>query len=445
MKTAQQSVGKRLIIQHGERITRHELTGRAVVIGRDPSCDLFFADQKLSRRHARIESGTEGVKLIDLSSRNGSWVNEQRVDEHVLQQDDKVRLGRLQITVEEDLQPATPSPAGDATVVLASTAVEEDAGKTVRMDLGASATDRTGEVAPHDDTVLFNEAPRPDRDRTVILSEAPAPSEDAGTVIFQLPTEGGTDTTTPAVATPAPTEPALRREKHFGSAGDDLPPTGVGVTAEPVAEAPSARVVHRVGLKPLLVTVVLSFVAYLLVAVPLVLTTRGSLREESLARGRALVDLLAVQNEAALAAGNLQELSADSVRNEPGVEDAVILDVEGRVLAPGGRSGQSHEAIETAPKEVLESGGLYLARGGAGDYDLVRPLIHRGERVGFAVLRYSVARVAERKSVPVLLFLGFLLIAGGAWGAYFLSKKQALERVATETTLAENPDPTTTI
>jgi hypothetical protein len=190
--------------------------------------------------------------------------------------------------------------------------------------------------------------------------------------------------------------------------------------------------------------VVLSFVAYLLVAVPLVLTTRGSLREESLARGRALVDLLAVQNGAALAAGNLQELSADTVRNEPGVEDAAILDVEGRVLAPSGRSGQSHQAIETAPKEVLERGGFYLARGGAGDYDLVRPLIHRGERVGFAVLRYSGARVAERKSVPVLLFLGFLLIAGGAWGAYFLSKKQALERVATETTLAENPGPTLT-
>jgi hypothetical protein len=291
--------------------------------------------------------------------------------------------------------------------------------------------------------VLFNEAPSPDRDRTVVLSDAPKPSEDGGTVVFQPPSEDVTATTTPAVATPVPTEPALGREEHVGSEREDLPPTAVGVTAEPAAEAPSAPAVYRVSLKPLFVTVVLSFVAYLAVAVPLVLTTRGSLREESLARGRTIVHLLAVQNGAALAAGNLQELSIDSVVNEPGVEDVLILDVEGRVLAPGGRSGQSHEAIENAPQEVLERDELYWARSGGGDYDLVRPLTYRGERVGFAVLRYSGARVAERKSVPVLLFLGFLLIAGGAWGAYFLSKKQALERVATETTLTENPDPTT--
>ena len=71
-------MGMRLIIRHGKRVTRHEITDRAIVIGRDPSCDLFFADQKLSRRHARIEQTAEGVKLKDLGSRNGCWVNDTK-------------------------------------------------------------------------------------------------------------------------------------------------------------------------------------------------------------------------------------------------------------------------------------------------------------------------------------------------------------------------------
>jgi hypothetical protein len=177
-------------------------------------------------------------------------------------------------------------------------------------------------------------------------------------------------------------------------------------------------------------------VAYLVVAVPLVLTIRASLRQESFARGRTIVDLLVMQSGEALATSNLQDLSVESVKNQPGVADVVILDGEGRVLVPGDRSGQSHEAIENAPGEALETGGLYRARTAAGDYDLVRPVFYQGKRVGFVVLRYTGVREAERKSVPVLLFLGFLLIAGGAWGAYFLSKKQALQRIATETTLS---------
>jgi hypothetical protein len=428
--------GKRLIIQHGERIIRHELTGRPLIIGREPSCDLFFADQKLSRRHARIESGDEGVKLVDLGSRNGCWVNEQRVDEHVLRQDDKVRLGRLQITLEEDLPLAASPPAGgDATVVLPGTAVAVDEGGTVRMDLGAPATDRSERAAPPEDTVLFNKAQSADGDRTVVLPDAPSQGEEAGTVVFQSPVEDEA-TTSPAITTPPPTEGVLGSEQHVDTVKEELPPTAVAVARKPAAETHSGEAVARVGPTPLFVTVVLSFVAYLVVAVPLVLTLRGSLRQESLARGQTIVDLLAVQNGAALATDSLEELSVDSVGNQPGVEEAVILDVEGRVLIPSDRAGQAHQAFENVPEDAIERGGLYRTQAVAGDYDLVQPVIYQGERVGFVALRYSGVRVAERKSVPVLLFLGLLLIVGGAWGAYILTKKQALQRISTETTLS---------
>ncbi len=43
---------EKLIIRHGDRVTEHEIGEHPLIIGRDPQCDLFFADKKLSRRHA---------------------------------------------------------------------------------------------------------------------------------------------------------------------------------------------------------------------------------------------------------------------------------------------------------------------------------------------------------------------------------------------------------
>jgi uncharacterized protein YqeY len=72
-------MGRRLVVQHGERVNRHEISDKAILVGCDPGCDLFFADLKLSHRHARIEPGSQGLALVDLESRNGSWVNEERI------------------------------------------------------------------------------------------------------------------------------------------------------------------------------------------------------------------------------------------------------------------------------------------------------------------------------------------------------------------------------
>jgi pSer/pThr/pTyr-binding forkhead associated (FHA) protein len=438
-------VGKRLIIQHGERITRHELTERALVIGRDPSCDLFFADQKLSRRHARVEPGARGVRLTDLGSRNGSWVNDQRVDEWLLQPDDKIRLGRLQITIEEDLPIDTTSAAGgDATVLLSEGGIAEEAGKTVRLDLGEQLPERSSGIVPPDDTVLFKETPKPDRDRTVVLSGASPPGEDSGTVIFQSPSGARPDTTTRAAPTLEPTQPAIEREESGGRLAEDLAPEAVGVVVEPGADIPTDEVARRVDLSPLVVMAVFSIAAYLFVACPLIFTTRTSLRQESLARGRVLLDLLAAQNEAALATGDQRALSVDSVLEESGVEDAFILDVDGRVLAPGSRSGESFGAIEGVSKKVGEIDRFVMGRTSAGDINLVRPIFPRGNKVGLAVVRYSGARIAEGKAVPVLVLLGLVLIALGVGSSYFLFKKTAAVGITTETTLAEGPEPIVT-
>lgn len=69
------------------------------VIGRDPRrVVLPIEDTRLSRCHAAIKYVEhQGFYLVDLDSRNGSYVNGERVRERLLQDGDRIRLGSLTV------------------------------------------------------------------------------------------------------------------------------------------------------------------------------------------------------------------------------------------------------------------------------------------------------------------------------------------------------------
>lgn len=67
--------------------------GEFVTIGRDPSNQIILEDDSVSGRHARIERKNEGFLIRDLRSRNGTFVNEVRVYEAMLNDGDRIRLG----------------------------------------------------------------------------------------------------------------------------------------------------------------------------------------------------------------------------------------------------------------------------------------------------------------------------------------------------------------
>src|SRR5437899_981069 len=68
-------------------------TNAALVIGRTDEADLAIADQKLSRRHACITTTAEGVAIEDLGSRNGTFVNSQRIQKARLKPGDRILIG----------------------------------------------------------------------------------------------------------------------------------------------------------------------------------------------------------------------------------------------------------------------------------------------------------------------------------------------------------------
>ncbi len=187
-------MGKRLIITNGDWTTSHEIGESAIVIGRDPSCDLFFVNQKLSRRHARVEPGPDGARLVDLGSRNGMWVNEERVGERWPQRGDAIRLGGLRIGFEEDGPPSEPpaiiAPVSEeATMILPAHETE----RTVALRFGEPAPDPASGPGV-DQTVMLAkkspelaELPEPpeldDGSETVLLAKGPAESEGTSATI----------------------------------------------------------------------------------------------------------------------------------------------------------------------------------------------------------------------------------------------------------------------
>ncbi|HEX8951302.1 MAG TPA: FHA domain-containing protein [Polyangia bacterium] len=71
-----------------------QLKGRAVV-GTAADCDAVMKDPSISGRHAEFMSTSQGFRVNDLGSTNGTYVNDKRVTNSDLIDNDTVRLGRV--------------------------------------------------------------------------------------------------------------------------------------------------------------------------------------------------------------------------------------------------------------------------------------------------------------------------------------------------------------
>jgi DNA-binding winged helix-turn-helix (wHTH) protein len=69
------------------------------VLGRHESCDVRLAASGVSRRHARIYVSETDEVLADLGSKNGTWLNAQRIEQpSPLQDGDQIKIGIVVLT-----------------------------------------------------------------------------------------------------------------------------------------------------------------------------------------------------------------------------------------------------------------------------------------------------------------------------------------------------------
>jgi hypothetical protein len=106
LANAQRVTVSRLVLVADGKETSFPLTGDTYTLGRHKNNDITVADPKVSSFHARIDRGSEGYMLVDLKSRNGTYLNGKRIESGRLKTGDEVRLGAARLLYKVDYSSA---------------------------------------------------------------------------------------------------------------------------------------------------------------------------------------------------------------------------------------------------------------------------------------------------------------------------------------------------
>ncbi|MBI3891221.1 MAG: FHA domain-containing protein [Candidatus Wallbacteria bacterium] len=87
------SVIKLIVVNRDSEATEFRIKDRITTIGRSSDNHLVLPGSHVSRNHATIERTVKGFILTDLSSKNGTFVNNKTVKSTVLSVGDKVKIG----------------------------------------------------------------------------------------------------------------------------------------------------------------------------------------------------------------------------------------------------------------------------------------------------------------------------------------------------------------
>lgn len=81
------------------------LINDSTILGRAENCDLRIPLLSVSRQHCELVKNGQTLTARDLASSNGTYVNNQRVNEAKLQAGDRLVVGPIVFTVQIDGQP----------------------------------------------------------------------------------------------------------------------------------------------------------------------------------------------------------------------------------------------------------------------------------------------------------------------------------------------------
>jgi len=95
-----------LVVSRGpDAGSRFPLHQAVMTAGRDPRSNIFLDEVTVSRYHAefRLEQGK--LRVVDMGSLNGTYVNGQLIDAAVLTNGDEIQMGKFRLVIL--IRPAT--------------------------------------------------------------------------------------------------------------------------------------------------------------------------------------------------------------------------------------------------------------------------------------------------------------------------------------------------
>jgi pSer/pThr/pTyr-binding forkhead associated (FHA) protein len=132
----------------GER-REYPLAAEKTLLGRRPDCTLRIASSDVSRQHCELHLSDRGLRVKDLGSSNGTYVNGQRVSEAALKAGDRLMVGPVVFVVQIDGKPAkiTPEQAKSERPAAAQAAADD----ADELELGAEDLDIDDVISSLDD------------------------------------------------------------------------------------------------------------------------------------------------------------------------------------------------------------------------------------------------------------------------------------------------------
>ncbi|MBL8620968.1 MAG: sigma 54-interacting transcriptional regulator [Myxococcales bacterium] len=178
--SAELGAGYLLCIEDGSSHTVPLPGDGELTLGRDPECTIRLADAQVSRRHAVITAVADGVRVTDLDSRHGTFVNGERVARpRRLLSGDVITLGGAVLVVHRSARAVGVRTVVDAAELSTRLEIELDRtlryGRTVAVvvvrgdadiDRGRLITALAAELRPIDAAALFG-----DRELVAVLPE----------------------------------------------------------------------------------------------------------------------------------------------------------------------------------------------------------------------------------------------------------------------------------
>jgi pSer/pThr/pTyr-binding forkhead associated (FHA) protein len=87
-----------LVVKRGPNAgSRFVLDQPVTPAGRHPGSYIFLNDITISRHHAEFRRGSGEIRVVDIGSLNGTYVNRKPVDSVVLANGDEIQMGKFHL------------------------------------------------------------------------------------------------------------------------------------------------------------------------------------------------------------------------------------------------------------------------------------------------------------------------------------------------------------
>ena len=87
-----------LVVKRGPNAGSRLLLDQPVTsAGRHPNSDIYLDDLTVSRRHAEFRSENGQLRIVDIGSLNGTYVNRQPVASAMLANGDEIAIGKFRL------------------------------------------------------------------------------------------------------------------------------------------------------------------------------------------------------------------------------------------------------------------------------------------------------------------------------------------------------------